>query len=69
MPSLLVIETPWEDELESPLSVGPFLLGLRDAFRVKVAAPRFNGMRDLDYFLVTSRAGRPSTTATGAAYS
>jgi hypothetical protein len=33
------------------MSVGPFLLGLRDALRLKVVSQRFNGMRDLGYFL------------------
>ena len=51
MPSLLVLETPWEDELESLLSVAPFLIGLKEALGVRVALQRFNGRRDLGYFL------------------
>jgi hypothetical protein len=51
MPSLLVFESPWNDELESGESVGPFLMGLKDALKIKVISQRFNGRDDLVYYL------------------
>jgi hypothetical protein len=51
MHRLLVLETPWDDDIKSTISVGPFLLGLRDALPVKVVSQQFNGKRDLEHFL------------------
>jgi hypothetical protein len=51
MRKLLVLETPWEDDLESAISVGPFLSGLGKALPVKVVSHQFNGKSDLEYFL------------------
>lgn len=48
---LLVLETPWEYELDSAISVGPFLQGLGGTLGVKVVCQRFNGRFDLVYYL------------------
>jgi hypothetical protein len=51
MLGLVVLESPWENSLDSPLSVGPFLIGLRNALHIKVATQQFNGAHDLRFFL------------------
>jgi hypothetical protein len=51
MRGLLVLETPWEYELDSAVSVGPFLQGLGDTLGIKVVCQRFNGRSDLVYYL------------------
>ncbi len=48
---LLVLETPWDDELTSALSVGPFLEGLGTSLEFSVTLQRFNGKRDLVHYL------------------
>jgi hypothetical protein len=48
---LLVLETPWDDDLSSAISVGPFLQGLGAALHVKVACQQFNGKADLVHYL------------------
>ena len=48
---LLVLESPWDRELDSALSVGPFLSGLQEALNVDVASQRFNGKDDLVWYL------------------
>lgn len=50
---LLVLETPRDDDLESKLSVGPFLQGLGTSLRCSVACQRFNGKGDLVHYLRT----------------
>ncbi len=51
MKGLLVLETPWDHGLRSDLSVGPFLMGLRDALHLEVVTQRFNGKDDLVHYL------------------
>lgn len=48
---LLVLETPWDNELKSALSVGPFLQGLGTSLEFPVICQRFNGKRDLVHYL------------------
>ena len=48
---LLVLETPWDEDLKSPLSVGPFLQGLGASLGFTVICQRFNGKRDLVHYL------------------
>ncbi len=51
MAGLFVLETPWADDLDSGQSVGPFLIGLKEALGVRVTSQRFNGRADLAYYL------------------
>lgn len=51
MRRLLVLESPWDNDLESKLSVGPFFLGLEAMLGIKVVYHRFNGKLDLQHFL------------------
>jgi len=46
-----VLESPWEQDVRSALSVGPFLAGLKEALRVDVVSQRFNGKEDLVFYL------------------
>src|SRR6266566_529251 len=55
---LLVLETPWDNELTSALSVGPFLQGLGAALEFPVICQRFNGKRDLVHYLQEFRRDR-----------
>ena len=48
---LLVLETPWEDDLGSAVSVGPFLQGLGAMLNIKVACQRINSKLDLKHYL------------------
>ncbi len=48
---LLVLETPWDDDLNSTVSVGPFLQGLGATLGVKVVRQQFNGRADLVHYL------------------
>src|SRR5438034_10188239 len=51
MARLFVLESPWEQDVRSALSVGPFLAGLKEALRVDVVSQRFNGREDLVFYL------------------
>jgi hypothetical protein len=51
MPRLFVLESPWEQDVRSALSVGPFLAGLKEALEVDVVSQRFNGREDLVFYL------------------
>lgn len=49
---LVVLESPWDDGLESTLSVGPFFRGLAGMLNgVDVKYQQFNSKEDLSYYL------------------
>jgi hypothetical protein len=51
MARLFVLETPWDRDIRSALSVGPFLAGLKEALEIDVVPQRFNGKDDLVFYL------------------